>query len=464
MNPAIVVPWRAGNADREQAWAWCRPWWEQFGWPLFEVEHPPPVPFNRSWCINEGARRAGPDWDVLIAIDADVFEEDPEQVRHGVASALETGRLTVPHTTGSDLSLQGTRLLLEGRSHWARNRAAIREVCTSRVTIIPRDLFERVGGFDQRFQGWGHEDVAFWAATVPVRGVDQFPGVCWHLWHKPSLNAAKATQEWRNGARLADRYLDAFRNGNPALQKILDERTYDEKWAPDQSPGEAVSLLGATDVIVLTAGRREYLERTLRSFEERVHGKIGRRTIQDDSGDPDFAAWLAETYPTWTIITTPGKIGFTEAIRSIWNYELSRNGQGAPYIFHLEEDFVFDQDIHLDQMISVLESDTKLAQVALLRGPWAPDEIQAGGIIQQHPGSYARLEANGIQYLRHRRYFTTNPCLYRRSIMERGWPAIKNSEIAFTKKLRTRGMQFAYLGDGEPQVTHIGDERVGIGY
>lgn len=460
----IVVPWRAGDPDRERAWAWCLAWWEQFEWPIFQVNHPAPVPFNRSWCINEGARRAG-DWDVLVAIDADVFEENPEQVRHGVASCFETGKLVVPHLVGADLSLQGTRKLLTGRETWRGALAGRRDPCTSRVTIVRRDLFERVGGFDQRFRGWGHEDVAFWASTVPIRGVDQFAGTCYHLWHNPSLRAARPTREWRDGAKLADRYLAAFRNGWPALQRILDERAPQERYDGTQEPGMSdAPMFGATDVMVLTAGRRKYLEQTIASFEERVHGVIGSRVIQDDSGDPEFGKWLADAFPEWTIITTPGKTGFTEAIRSLWYYQLNRNGTGAPYIFHLEEDFTFNMDVDLNDMIKVLEFDSKLAQVALLRGPWAPDEHKAGGIIQQHPSSYQFLDANGIPYIRHRRYFTTNPSLYRRDIMERGWPNVRNSELGFTKKLRARGMMFGFLGDGTPMVTHIGDERVGLGY
>lgn len=465
LRVAIVVPRRSGDPNRDRAWEWCRSWWQQFSWPIYEVEHPPPASFNRSWCINEGARRAG-DFDVIVAIDADVFEEDPAQVRHGVEQCWESGKLVVPHIIGADLSAAGTRQLLAGKNDWAQYAIARRDPCTSRVTIIRRDLFEKVGGFDQRFQGWGHEDVAFWASAVPVNGVDQFPGTCWHLWHVPSLNKARMTREWREGGKLADRYLIAFRNGWPAIERVLDERQPSERYYRNQEPRRvaATPTADSIDVIVLTAGRRGYLERTIASFEANVTGHIAHKTMQDDSGDVEFGKWLVEAYPDWEIVTTPGKIGFTEAIRNLWSYELSRNGTGSPYIFHLEEDFVFNQPVDLGDLIRVLDHDPKLAQVALLRGPWAPDEKRAGGIIQQHPQSYQHLDANGLKYLRHRRYFTTNPCVYKRDIMERGWPSQANSEVVFTKQLRVKGRLFAYYGDGEPWITHIGDERVGIGY
>ena len=253
MNVAVVVPWRAGDADRESAWAYCRGWWDAMGWPVIEVEHASGEPFNRSWCINEGARRS--DFDVLVAIDADVFADDPQQVYDGVQRAADTGRLIVPHTVGADLTRAGTSRLVSGRGGWQRLTGATRDPCTSRITIVRRDLFELVGGFDERFRGWGHEDIAFWAAAVCARGVEQLPGTTWHLWHKPSLPLARPTPEWRAGKRLADRYVTAFLHGWVAMERLLAERG-DRCYRPDQPASEA-SEGPVVDVICLTAGRRQ---------------------------------------------------------------------------------------------------------------------------------------------------------------------------------------------------------------
>jgi hypothetical protein len=465
---AIVVPWRAGDRHRERAWAWCRAWWEQFGWPIFEVEHPPPEPFNRAWTANEGARRAWP-WDVLVLVDADVFEQDPQQVRDGVASCFETGRLTIPHTVGADLSERGTQQLLAGEDRWERQVMKRRPVCTSRVTIVREDLYEAVGGFDERFRGWGHEDVAFFHATRSLRGVDQLPGTAYHLWHQPSFPIAKRTREYIAGGKLVDRYLTADRNGFAALRPILQERKPHERWdrpegdvAPPPSTRSGSAPSGLVDLIVITAGRRTYLERTLASFGERVHGDFAHRLILDDSGDGEYATWLKENYPDFEIHSTPGRIGYTKAIRRAW--VLERHRGGAPYVMHLEEDFVFDRDVDVaGDMIAVLESDRKLAQVALLRGPFFPPELDAGGIVEEDPGAYEHR--NGVRpHLVHRKFFTTNPCIYRRSLLRLGWPLAAHSESVFTRTLVRRGYSFALVGDGEPWVTHIGVERTNHGY
>lgn len=462
---AVVVPWRGGDSHRERSWKWCRTWWEQLGWPIFEVEHPPPDPFSRSWCINEGARRAWP-WDVLVAIDADVFSDDAQRIRSAAESAAETGRLTIPHTAGADLSERGTRLLVAGRDGWERALYKQREVCTSRIWIMRRDLFELVGGFDERFRGWGHEDVAAFHSMRTLRGVDHLPGTAWHLWHRPSFPIARRTPEWRAGNELVNRYLTADRQGWPAIKPILDERAPNERW---DRPGKKVvpqlkpPANRGIDVMVLTAGRKQYLERTLKSFEKNVRGDIRHRLILDDSGDAAFGEWLG-TLPGYEIRRTRGRTGFTQAIRSAWRYEASRNGAGAPYLFHLEEDFTFDRVVTLADPIAILEAEPDLAQVALLRRPFFPPEIEAGGIIEEDPEAYERREHEGQPYLVHRKFFTTNPCVYRRSLLKTGWPNVAHSETRFGRMLVRRGKAFAFLGDGTPQVTHIGAERTGRGY
>lgn len=115
-------------------------------------------------------------------------------------------------------------------------------------------------------------------------------------------------------------------------------------------------------------------------------------------------------------------------------------------------------------MVRVLEHDQTLAQVALLRQAWAPREIRAGGIIEQKPETYEHLDAQGVPYLRHRNFWTTNPCLYRRTLISDGWPDVRGSEQTFGRGQWAKGRFAAFMGDGTPWVTHIGDERVGRGY
>lgn len=232
-------------------------------------------------------------------------------------------------------------------------------------------------------------------------------------------------------------------------------------------------------LLVMTDGRRDVIERTIKSARDHLRGTITERWVHDDSGDPDYAAWLAATFPDFTIHSTGHRSGFGGAIRSAW--AMIRARSDARYVFHLEDDFVFERDVILRDMCAVLDHHPDVVQLALLRQPWNPDEVAAGGIIEQHPFDYVdRFDwcpAESVRgpdplfnrWIEHRRFFTTNPSLYRRILLEEhDWPTGPHSEGRFGIDLihANPDAVFAFWGartDG-PWVEHIGAVRVGTGY
>jgi hypothetical protein len=115
-----------------------------------------------------------------------------------------------------------------------------------------------------------------------------------------------------------------------------------------------------------------------------------------------------------------------------------------------------------------LEFRPQLMQLALLRQPWNEAEIEAGGIIQQNPDAFEQHQfGDSIYWNEHTEFFTTNPSLYRTSMIhEFQWPTGRRSERKFSDMALQAGWKFGYWGhkDGNPWVEHIGDERVGTGY
>jgi predicted glycosyltransferase involved in capsule biosynthesis len=67
-----------------------------------------------------------------------------------------------------------------------------------------RQDFERVDGFDEAFEGWGHEDADF-VLRLHHAGVQRKNGFCatevYHLWHQE----AQRNQESRNAQKVRDR-------------------------------------------------------------------------------------------------------------------------------------------------------------------------------------------------------------------------------------------------------------------
>jgi hypothetical protein len=194
-------------------------------------------------------------------------------------------------------------------------------------------------------------------------------------------------------------------------------------------------------LLLISDGREEPLARCLASIEAMVPA-VDRLVHVDDADH---------------------RLGFAGAIAEGWRRVLETD---ADHVFHVEQDFEFREPVDLDGMAALLKRRPYLAQVALLRQPWNAAERAAGGIFQQHPSDYVEVEDEWAVWVEHRRFFTTNPSLYRRDLMRRGWPLVPHSEGMFTHALvRDPAVRFAFWGAkaDPPRVHHLAD-RVGHGY
>lgn len=193
-------------------------------------------------------------------------------------------------------------------------------------------------------------------------------------------------------------------------------------------------------LIIIGDGRDTYHEQSVASAEQMLPmDLIDQRIIVDDR---------AHT------------LGFAGAVQHAWDQVQT------DYAFHLEADFTFNTSVPLADMVRVLDAHPHLAQIALLRQPWNEQEKQAGGIVQMHAADYKPVAWEGHQWLEHRRNVTTNPSLWPRWVIDRGWPQRPQSEGCFGIDLFASdpAVQAAYWGRGEEWVTHIGDVRSGTGY
>ncbi len=214
----------------------------------------------------------------------------------------------------------------------------------------------------------------------------------------------------------------------------------------------------------MTDGRVGCLTETIESAREHLVGEVTAKVIHDDTGDEAYRDYLRGAFPDFEVIGQPTRQGFGGAIRSAWAHLRTRPERS---VFHLEDDFTFNEPVDLVLMQRVLDRNPQLVQLALRRQPWNDDERAAGGIIEQHPDDYVDCSDGVSHWLEHRRFFTTNPSIYRRSLIEKGWPAGKNSEGVFTRQLLDGpGVRFAYWGrrTDPPKVEHIGEHRTGTGY
>ena len=194
----VLVPRRADHGLRDMLWEHLRlTYWPFLREPCCEVIEGTHTigPFNRSAALNAAAHAAG-DWELAIIADSDSWV-DPLQLRDAVALARRSGRLVVAFDHVLELTQDATSILLRRHgpirvqpgysTERVRTEAQDPTTVQSTMLVVPRAVWDAVGGFDERFAGWGCEDNAFWRACELLTGSPlRVPGPAYHLWHPTS--------------------------------------------------------------------------------------------------------------------------------------------------------------------------------------------------------------------------------------------------------------------------------------
>lgn len=410
---------------------------------------------------------------------------------------------------------------------------------------VPRPVWDDLGGFDERFRGWGFEDMAFQSVVLGLYGAERVsvlpadeeavgavaqtiedewgegdrirealaplvrPADVYHLHHPRSEErvqqgrpATTASPDYVDNGRLGRRYMVALRrdyglHDRAGVETPMDDDERDRDIAnlirddahfellarranrPDWSDwwptldelveGAKEERFGKTSevaMVVRTGGEDEtfevrsgYLRRSLASLVERVHGPITRRVIYSDWSErfrPELDA-IATEFGFY--IVGGGHHGYTPAVRRLWRYLEARVSE--PFVFLAEDDFVYLRDVELAPLVDALRRASRIRQIALLRGPCYPREFEEGGILGWPDADFSPAEAGTPRArIEHRLFWTMNPSLFARSIASTAWPQVRSSERAFGDLLlRDPRAVFAFAGDGEPWIEHIGEVR-----
>jgi hypothetical protein len=180
--------------------------------------------------------------------------------------------------------------------------------------------------------------------------------------------------------------------------------------------------------------------------------------MHDDSGEDSNRQWLKEQFPEFTQIGEGPRKGFGGAYSFAWKTLASQSQ--ADFIFNLEDDFTFVRDVPLEAMAEKLDENPHVYQMALRRQSWNSEERAAGGIIERWPTAFNQEDG----WISHRMFFTTNPSLYRVSLIrERTYLDVKDAEGHFSHSILNSdpNAKFGYWGwkSDRPWVTHIGVQR-----
>lgn len=175
----FLVPWRSG--DRRRTWCWdvARPYMESYGWPIV-LGDSPLKEWARAHALNAASKTAGK-WDIAIVADTDEIHE-PGSLRRAIMWVQETGGAVRPHLERFNLNRQQT-LQLATRGLSSLPKTGLQTWRGGGTIVITRQSWNTVGGYDESYIGWGHEDTAMNLELLRHAHLDRIPGRIWHLWH-----------------------------------------------------------------------------------------------------------------------------------------------------------------------------------------------------------------------------------------------------------------------------------------
>jgi predicted glycosyltransferase involved in capsule biosynthesis len=253
---SIIIPFREPKTTdvRTRNLAWLKHYWKVNlpGAELIIGDDPDTSrPFSKSVAINRAVAHSK--GDVLVLVDADGFL-DADSVIHCAESIRHARKRGfklwfVPYRKFYRLTDPATIRMLNSNpmkphvfpepmpkediiggtdpkvAHW---HGAL-------IQIMPREAFETVGGWDERFSGWGGEDHAAMRAMDTLYGPHKtLPGKVLHFWHPMiSRNGTTSQVNWKErmwegqdtpvaNSKLCARYYQAYLKPE-LMRRLVDE-------------------------------------------------------------------------------------------------------------------------------------------------------------------------------------------------------------------------------------------------
>ena len=200
-------------------------------------------------------------------------------------------------------------------------------------------------------------------------------------------------------------------------------------------------------VCITSCGRLDLLAETLGSF--RAFNPGGRYILSEDSTDAGIIAEIILRYPEFKVLSGSVRLGIMGSIDRLYS------AVETPFIFHLEDDWVFDGPVNWGAALALLEHDDKIANICVR----AFEEIK--------PKYRARsdrrdLEGATFQVMRrnsHPEFFgwSPNPGLIRKSLYDRYKPFARMMPDQMSGVIKADGRTLAHLMPGVAR--HIGYGR-----
>lgn len=188
---SVLIPFKSDGGHRQRNWEWVK---RRYGLLMPGAEicmgDTDIKPYCKSAGVNSAARIATRD--IFVIADADIAF-DTDQMEKAL-EMLGSHAWVIPFENRYELTEAQTVDLINSHEPSVRLSDMDFTGCGSyeygigTINIVPRKYFEKAGGFDERFRGWGYEDNAFAMAMDTLFGYHARPkgSAVWHLNHPPA--------------------------------------------------------------------------------------------------------------------------------------------------------------------------------------------------------------------------------------------------------------------------------------
>lgn len=221
---SILLPYKEQDGIRDAERKWLTRYYKKF-MPDAELcfGENSDENFNRSKAINAAAKKATRN--IYVMSECDVVY-DPNLIIEAIG-LLKKAAWIIPFNRVLNISQVKTEEILQLEPDWplpskleghAKDHYPMTNLFAGKMNIFSREAFEKVGGFDERFIGWGREDDAFLIAMNTICGpFTRMKRTIYHFWH-PFVGAHN-NPNIKSNNKLLLAYRDA--NGNRTAMKQL---------------------------------------------------------------------------------------------------------------------------------------------------------------------------------------------------------------------------------------------------
>lgn len=229
MKLSVLIPWDPRTTDpyRLASFNWLLKRYEETLYPTEVcIGTNADESFNRSKARNAAFKKSTGDY--LLIADADTMF-DTAQIYMGVERVRATDTWVLPYSYYYNLSQHHSEQIVAADPWMSTGELGLPpteyehkiEDSPAGLLVMKREHFEAVGGYDERFEGWGAEDNAFrLALEAIVGGALRLPGFdCYHLWHPVAPETTFDSPHWADNAKRLKRYQSA--RGNSAKMRRI---------------------------------------------------------------------------------------------------------------------------------------------------------------------------------------------------------------------------------------------------